>query len=186
MRDLHFFVSWNLNEATLRKLSEKLQLTHYIVFLVKKWIFWWTIALSQNSELQRLLICFQQLLVCCSVFFNHAGHWLLYVAAVMASLDPGWYKQRVYLLRRKVLYQLAPGNRLGGQCSMSLLLLPILKHQQFFLSLFTLMINLMKTPIDLFEYHWNMPTSKLRSLLIIQNGLNLGSSLRTTCPKGSG
>ena len=35
MRDLHFFVSWNLNEATLRKLSEKLQLTHYIVFLVK-------------------------------------------------------------------------------------------------------------------------------------------------------
>ena len=30
-----FFVSWNLNEATLRKLSEKLQLTHYIVFLVK-------------------------------------------------------------------------------------------------------------------------------------------------------
>ena len=43
-----------------------------------------------------------------------------------------------------------PGNRLGGQCSMSLLLLLILKHQQFFLSLFTLMINLIETHI---EYH---------------------------------
>ena len=105
MRDLNFFTSWNLNEATLRKLSEKLQLTHY--FRWRMWIFWWTIALSLNSKLQRLLICFQQLLVCCSVFFNHAGHWLLYAAAVMASLDPGWYKQRIYLLRRKVLYQLA-------------------------------------------------------------------------------
>ena len=187
MRDLNFFASWNLNEATLRKLSEKLQLTHY--FRWRMWIFWWIIALSLNSELQRLLICFQQLLVCCSVFFNHAGHWLLYVATVMASLDPGWHKQRIYLLRRKVLYQLASGNRLGWQCSMSLLLLPILKHQQFFLSLFTLMINLMKTykiSLNIIPLYWNMPTSKLHSLLIIQNNLNLGSLLRTACPKGWG
>ena len=99
--DLHFFTSWNLNEATLRKLSEKLQLTHYIVFLVKNVDFlvdYCTVAELGTPEIANLFPAAVSLLLgvlqprwplatVCSSSDGKFGPWLVQVEDLSSSKE---------------------------------------------------------------------------------------------------